>query len=154
MGSFELGTTAFGLNTSLTKATAKAKNGLQSLRVPTGAPVRTKAALFTEEQLISAPSRLKIPNVKVNYVEDLTDSRGAYGLFENGEIFGFEPNFTRGIIRHEYAHMRYDAFSPRLSSLYFRSNVAQVAEEFAVHSYATGNVLKGLQLSGRYINPV
>ena len=38
LGSFELGTTAFGLKTSLTKATATVKNGLQSLRVPTGAP--------------------------------------------------------------------------------------------------------------------
>ena len=40
MGTFELGTTAFGLKTSLTKATATVKNGLQSLRVRGSATTR------------------------------------------------------------------------------------------------------------------
>ena len=43
--------------------------------------------------------------------------------------------------------------SPVLSSLYFRSNVAKVAEELGVHTYATGSIRKGVQFTERYLEP-
>ncbi len=71
-------------------------------------PKGGKFARFTEEDLLSAPSRLKIPNVKVKYIDDLLDNENAYGICINGDIFVqsvMNPNITRGIIRHDYGHL-------------------------------------------------
>lgn len=115
-----------------------------------------KLARFTEDDLFIVPSHFKTPDVKVNYVDGLKKTEGAYGLFRDGEIFvqtGMDPDFTKGVIRHEYAQLKYDEFSPVLSSLYFRSYVAKVAEELGVHIYVTGSIRKGVQFTERYLKP-
>lgn len=114
-----------------------------------------KAAFYTERELLSAAPHLKIPNVKVNYVDDLLQTEGAYGLYRDGQIFvqkGLSPEITKGIIRHEYAHMVYDNFSSTLANLYFKSGLLKVGEEAIVHAFGVGSIRKGLVFSTRYID--
>ena len=159
LGSFELGTTAFGLKTSLTKATATVKNGLQSLRVrgsatTSGARFRGEPFAFgngTRSQRVAAlvdeAARASGVDNIYSLVDDVVyDSAGSYFSVINGRrvlsigdsAFGRTRTGQLLEAAHEIVHAQQ---FQRVATRRFGGNQTAAADYFFGPDFAFGSQL-------------